>query len=149
VLVAVLGVVGIVLAVRNSDERAVRTGSAQALAAADTAVVAVWSSRAGNVPAHLAQVRGYLTPAFAATYLSDQERLEGSAGGGGSGTDVSAVVRKSAVANPGARAATVLVFLDQITTGAGRSGARVTPLRLLVTMHRSGARWLIAGLGAG
>jgi hypothetical protein len=134
VLVAVLGVVGIVLAVRNSDERAVRTGSAQALAAADTAVVAVWSSRAGNVPAHLAQVRGYLTP---------------SAGGGGSGTDVSAVVRKSAVANPGARAATVLVFLDQITTGAGRSGARVTPLRLLVTMHRSGARWLIAGLGAG
>jgi Mce-associated membrane protein len=146
-LVLALPILGTDLAARRSDERAIRAGSSQALAAADTALAAVFSYRWRSFAAHLGQVRGLLTPSFARSYLATEGRAtEPTATRERAG--VTAVVRKSALASAGSSASTVLIFLDEMTTTAGHPVARTSGRSLLVTVRRSGSTWLISGIVA-
>jgi Mce-associated membrane protein len=146
----VLTVVALVVAVagqvwlhgRAADDRRERS----AREAAETAVAAVLSYDYRSLEANLAATRTLLTGDARQQYDDVSKPLLATAPGIHAITK--AQVKTTAVLQSGERSARVLLFVDQLSSSTSLKTPRLDQSRIVVTVTRSGGRWLVSSLSA-
>lgn len=124
---------------QDSRERAIRD-------AAETAVTAVLSYDYRSLDTNLASTRPLLTGDARKQYDDVSKPLLATAPGIHAITK--AQVKTTTVLQSGKDSARVLLFVDQLSSSTSLKTPQVDQSRIVVTVSRSGGRWLVSSLSA-
>ncbi|PPJ25555.1 hypothetical protein [Nocardia nova] len=134
-----------VLGVRIHDNAAVADARSGALAAADAGVPKLLSYQADSVDRDLGSASGLLTGDFKNRFQSLVRDTIVPAAKQQQTVTKASVVGKSVV-KASVDAVTVLMFIDQSTTGKDTPQPRLDASRVRIQLDRVGGQWLISGL---
>jgi Mce-associated membrane protein len=127
---------------RTADDRRERS----AREAAETAVAAVLSYDYRSLEANLASTRTLLTGDARQQYDDVSKPLLATAPGIHAITK--AQVKTATVLQSGERSARVLLFVDQLSSSTSLKTPQLDQSRIVVTVTRTGGRWLVSSLSA-